>query len=142
MNAELWQAKVRVLAGFASGPAMLLEDDERDDRAASLLALVEMEYEATSATARLTSVRSQTTASITNIHDGEIHASNGKINWPELIDHIRAHPHLTIRLLYDKHHTAVVTAGRVNNRTNSQFDGITALTERRGDAGVVILSVD
>ena len=143
MEMELFSAKASVIAAFASGPAVLIEDEtRRDDVLAYLLATVEMEFDSTSSF-RSNGIRARTTATITDIHSGEIRVSgNGSINWAELIDHIREHPSRSIRLLYDKHRTAVVTASRVNNRSNAQYDGITAISERRGEEGVVILTAD
>lgn len=140
IDVELWRAKVSIIAGFASSPAMMIDDpDERDARVASLLVLCEIEYEETESVASLaTSKVASSVATISDIHGGEIHASNSLINWPDLIDFVKKHPSKPVTLKYDKHHTAVVTAGR----TNKKYQGITALAERRGDAGVVILSCD
>ena len=137
IDVELWRAKVEVIAGFACGPAIMIDDDdERDARIASLLALVEIEFESTETNG--STARRRTMASITDIHAIEINASNSQIDWPSLIEWLSEHPNEQRVLRYDKHHTAIVTAGRVNKK----YKGITALSERRGDAGVVILSCD
>lgn len=146
MSNELWQAKASVIAAFAGGPGIMIDDErERDHRIANLLALVEMEFETpqpgTIAAARATvsalqaSTRSAR-ATVVDINHGEIRASNSQINWNDLIDHVLAHPGKQFTLLYDKFHTAVVTASRQRTR----FSDVDFMTERRGDQGAVILT--
>jgi hypothetical protein len=139
IDLELWRAKASAIAAFAMGPGvMIIDDDERDARIASILVLLDIEYESTESTTRLSTLRTVTSATITDIHAGEIHASNSQINWSELVDQIRANPSKPVKLLYDKHHTAVVTAARVNK----DREGVSAFTERRGDSGIVIITAD
>ncbi len=139
IDVELWRAKADAIAAFAGGPAMMIDDvDERDSRIASILVLIDIEYEAAIADARITPIAATRSATITDIHKGEIHASNSQINWGELVEYLVTHPSKNVRLKYDKHHTAVVTAGR----TNKKYPSITALCERDGDAGIVILSAN
>lgn len=118
---------------------MIDDDDERDARIASIIVLIDIEYESsTSQSASVSQLRSRSLATITDIHAGEIHASNSKINWSELRASMRADPEKPVKLLYDKHHTAVVTAGRINK----SFDGFSAYTQRRGESGLVIIECD
>ena len=140
IDLELWRAKAAAIAAFASGPGIMIDDDdERDARIASIIVLIDIEYEsAAESTTAVSQLRSKQLATITDIHAGEIHASNSKINWSELRASMKENPERPVRLLYDKHHTAVVTAGRINK----SFDGFSAFTQRRGDSGLVIIECD
>src|SRR5665213_2886618 len=130
IDVELWRAKVDVIAAFASGPGIMIEDnDERDDRIASMLGIIDLEWEGTSL---------PRSATISPIRGGEIHASNTQINWPKLVERMRAEPGVPVKLLYDRMHTAVVTA----TRTRRNYPDVTTMTERRGDAGLLILTID
>jgi hypothetical protein len=138
IDTELLRAKAAAIAAFASGPGIMIDDDdERDARLTSILVFIEIEFESTE-TPRLSSLRSKQLATITDIHAGEIHASNSKINWSELRSSMRKDPEKPVRLLYDRYHTAVVTAGKINKT----YDGFTAFTERRGDSGLVIIECE
>ena len=140
---DLWQAKVAAVAGFASGPVMMLDDEkERDKRLASLLAVLEMEHDAMgesvhrhpSQGSAISQIRPRT--NMASIVGSTIHASNSRINWYELVDWLRAHPGVTKTLIYDDMHTVVVTAGR----TRKKFPDLDVMTERReGSSGAVLL---
>ena len=139
IDLELWRAKAAAIAAFASGPGIMIDDDdERDARIASIIVLIDIEYESTTPSTAISQLRTRNLATVTDIHTGEIHASNSKINWSELLASMRKDPEKPVRLLYDKHHTAVVTAGKVNK----SYEGFSAFTERRGDSGLVIIECD
>lgn len=142
-SVELWRAKVEVIASFAGGPAMMIDDEsERDRRVASLLALVEIEYSDVERPSDPTPIRSlvgtarPSPARIIPITGEELHVANTKINWPTLIETLRSHPHKSKTLIYDKMHTATVTAGRVRMK----WPEILCETERRGEKGALILT--
>lgn len=133
MTIELFQAKADVIAAFAAGPAIILPDErERDSRIASLLALVEMEWEGTME--HVVKVR-PVEASITAIYPSEIHGSNSKIKWEELVGYLRSYPDKQVIVRYDKMHTATVTAGMVRRK----WPDIYPFTERQGEEGIVTL---
>ena len=141
MNELLLKSKADIIAAFASGPGVMIEDDRvRDRRLAGLLAVYEMEYESTLAS--ITQLRppsaSVTPASLARIlplRGDEMHASNTRINWPALIDELHDHPGVSKTLVYDDHHVAVVTA----SRQRQKYPDIDFMSERRDDGGAVVV---
>jgi hypothetical protein len=131
---DLFHAKADVIAAFAGGPAIMIEDDsERDRRIASMLALVEMEWEPVDEIKVLT----RPIARIGNdVSRHEFNASTTRVNWASLIDELRANPGVSKVVIYDEMHTAVVRAKGIELK----YRGVTAMTERRGDAGAIILT--
>ena len=141
MSELLLEGKASIIAAFASGPAIMIEDDRlRDSRLAGLLAVYEMECESTSSSITQLRPKSAVTQSllarVVPLRGDELHASNTRINWPALIDEIRDNPGVSKTLVYDDHHVAVVTV----SRQRQKYPDVHFMSERRGDGGAVVIT--
>jgi len=138
---DLFEAKALVLAAFARGPAIMLEERDRDKRLVSLLTVVEMEWESTQRDER----HERQSSTVTSIHvkgtvasvGPVVDASRGKVNWTRIFADLRSRPGSQIEVLYDKMRTAVVRASYIEQHN----DDLVAVAEHRGDRAVVILAV-
>ncbi len=126
----LWQAKAAVVAAFAGGPGVLIEsEDDRMQRLADMLVIVEMEYESSLA-ATVTPIRPA--RQLREVAVGDIlHASNSRIDWSAVIEDLRRHPGKSITIGYDKMHTAVVSVKRIHEK----YPDVDAVSERAANGG-------
>ncbi len=127
----LWQAKAAVVAAFAGGPGVLIEsEDERMQRLADLLVVVEMEYESSLPVSNVTPIRPPRPLRQSSVGD-ILHASNSRIDWSAVIEDLRRHPGKSITIGYDKMHTAVVSVKRIHEK----YPDVDAISERTANGG-------
>lgn len=132
---RLWDAKVRVMAGLASGPVMLITDeDERAGRFFEMMSLLETEHDDHFKTA---------TPAVPAPRRVPPSSTSVRVDWGALIESCAQHRGHAESVHYRSHLTASATVTKLRERYRQQFPSLEVWSAKDdgGDGGSVFVSV-
>ncbi len=131
---QLWEAKVQVMAGLASGPVMLIEnEEERALRFFEMMSLLETEH-ADHYRAPVAKPAPAPRATRT---------SSNRVDWSDLIERCQTRANHTEQVHYRSHLTASATVTKLRDRYRPQFPTLQVWSakDETGDGGSVYVAL-